>query len=83
MFLHSRARGHMPRPAGLLSVPGPYPVAQPSWRSIVIFVIIIVTIVWLLAQGYSINATLEAVAAACALATALVPCLAGSPTAAG
>ncbi len=71
------------RPAGLLPAPGPYPVAQPSWRSIVIFVIIVITVVWLLNQGFSINATLGAVAGAGVLTAALVPCLADSPPATG
>ena len=81
MFLPSLRVRAPERPAGSLPAPGPYPLAQPSWRSIVIFVIIVVTVVWLLAQGYPINATLEAVAGAGALTAALVPCLAGSPSA--
>lgn len=82
MLLPLLARWRAPeRPSGVLPAPGPHPVAQPPWRSIVILVVIIVTVVWLLAQGYSIDATLEAVGGAAALATALVSCLAGTPSA--
>jgi hypothetical protein len=72
-----RARAHE-KPAGMLPAPGPYPVARPSWQSIVIFVIITVTVIWLLDQGYSISVALEIVAGAGALAATVVPCLAGS-----
>jgi hypothetical protein len=75
-----RWRAHERRPESL-PAPGPYPVARPSWHAIVILVIILVTMGWLLARGYSINAALEAVGGAGALAIALVPCLAGSPLA--
>lgn len=82
MLIPLLARWRAPeRPAGVLPAPGPYPAAQPLWFPIVIFVVIIVTMVWLLVQGYSINATLEAVGGAGALATFLIPCLAGSPRA--
>jgi hypothetical protein len=82
MFVPSSApRGAPERPAGLLLTPGPYPVAQPWRRVIAIFVIVVITVVWLLAQGYSIYAALEAVAAARALTAALIPCLTGPPPA--
>ena len=51
-------------PAGELPAPGPYPPARPSRHAVVVLVIVIVATLWLLAHGYSIDTSLETVAAA-------------------
>jgi hypothetical protein len=69
-------------PAGMLPAPGPFPGAQPPLHAIVVFVIVIVTVAWLLAHGYSIQAALEVVAGGAAVTAATVSCLAAAQSAA-
>lgn len=68
-------------PAGILPAPGPFPAAQPPLQVIVVFVVVIVTVAWLLAHGYSIQAALEVVAGAGAVTAAIVSGLAAAQSA--
>lgn len=58
-----------------LPAPGSFPAARPQ-GAVVIFVVVLVVLVWLLAHGYSAEATLRIVAAAGALTVTITSQLA-------
>lgn len=80
MLPRRRAR-QREEPKLVLPAPGPYPAAQPPRQAIVIFVIVIVTVVWLLAHGYSTDSALGITAGAGAITAGIRSCLAGTPPA--
>ena len=62
--------------------PGPVSRRAPSPHAVVIFVVVIVVVAWLLADGYSAGPALAVVAGAGALAAAITSWLAGTRPAA-
>jgi hypothetical protein len=62
-------------PAGL-PAPGPFPAAPSPQGGVMIFIVIIVTMAWLVARRYSTGTALEAIAGAGVLAAAITARLA-------
>ena len=64
--------------AAQLPAPGPFPAARPPRHTAVIFVIILLTMVWLLVHGYHIDTAFEVVSMVGVLAAAIASRLTGT-----